>query len=95
MIKTMTLDLLEKIFTDIHTKLTINEVTDKAYLFLKCAKNIKADLQDDYWIELSKEWDLNIIQGEGTTGFQMCLYKVKRDKNGNFVTDTLDQFISI
>lgn len=92
---TITLDLLEKIFENTRTKLTLDEVTDKAYLFLKCSKNIKADLQDDYWIELSKEWDLNITQGEGTTGFQMCLYKVKRDRNGDFVTDTLDEFISI
>jgi len=91
----MTLELLEKIFQNLEMSLTLKEAKEKGILFQEQAGKEGIDLGDDYWIQIAKEWDLNIIGGEGTTGTQACLYKVKRDKQGNFVTDTLDQFVSI
>jgi len=92
----MTLELLEKIFQNIEISLTFEEVKEKALLFYEQARSIKADFGDDYWIQLSKEWDLNITEvWHWETEHQLCLYKVKRDKQGNFVADTLHEFISI
>ncbi len=87
---------MNNIFENIETPLTFEEVKEKALLFYEQAMTIKSDLGDDYWIQLSKEWDLNIVeQWHWETEHQLCLYKVKRNKNGYFETDTLDQFISI
>lgn len=59
----MPLSLLEKVFTDVDTEdLSLEDVKQIALLFVNCAKSIGANLQDDYWIQLGKYWDLNIYQ---------------------------------
>ncbi len=55
----MTLDLLDRTFTDTETLHTIVEAKEKGVFFFKCVKSIKANLQDDYWIQVAREWDLN------------------------------------
>lgn len=94
----MTLELLEKIFLNTKMHLTLEEATEKGRLFFDCALThftvkVLQENFEDYWLQLSKEWDLNICEGEDD--YQLCLYRVKRDRNNCIVTDTLDQFISI
>jgi hypothetical protein len=88
---------LEKEYTDLQTSLTLKQVKKKAMDFYEKAQPFLLNLEDDdYWIQLSKEWDLNITEvWHWETEHHLCLYKVKRDKQGNFITDTLDEFISI
>jgi hypothetical protein len=56
---TMTLDLLERTFSDVETLHTFAEAREKGLLFFKCANDIHADLQGDYWIQVARGWDLN------------------------------------
>jgi len=81
----MNLQLLEKIFQNLEMTLTLDEAKEKATLFKICADNIYADFSNDYWIQISSEWDLNIYDGD------MTLYKCSRTKQG-FETDTSEGF---
>jgi hypothetical protein len=77
----MPLALLEKVFTDTETEdFLLEDVKQIALLFVKCAKSIGADLQDDYWIQLGKYWDLNIYQCQysvyGQYAQKVVLYKI-------------------
>lgn len=81
----MKLDLLERIFQDLETLFYLDEAKEKAKLFYKCATDIHANLQSDYWIQIGKEWDLNISSFEGKTYLTLYpTYKI----NGCFETDT-------
>ena len=90
----MKLDLLEKVFTDVETLFYEEEVKEIAFLFLKCAKDNNTELGEDYWIQLGKEWDLNIYDGriygkENIT--KMTLYKILPSGK----TDTLNDGIQL
>lgn len=67
----VTLDLLEKIFQNLEMTLTQPEATAKAHLFLKCLKDNHISVGEDYWIQISKEWDLNVYDKHN-----MSLYPV-------------------
>lgn len=81
----MTLDLLDKTFTDIETIHTIKEAEEKGKLFFKCVQSIKGDLDDDYWLQVARGWDLNFF--ERGNHYYMSIYRVK-DYAGSMVTDT-------
>ena len=61
----MKLSLLEKIFQNIETHLDLAEAKQKAKLFLQCVVVFAWEEfypQEDYWIQISKEWDLNVYR---------------------------------
>lgn len=81
---TITLELLEKIFRDIEQDNFLMEARAKAFMFFDFVKRFNLPIGDDYWIQLGKNWDLNISNGTDLT-----LYPVYQ-KNGYFETDTTD-----
>jgi hypothetical protein len=89
----MELYLVHKIFEDTKKSLTFKEAKEKAFLFLKCVEDVE-DLGGDYWIQLSKEWDLN-IWWEDPVSLEMTLYECWMDKNGYFNTNTSSNFVDL
>jgi hypothetical protein len=84
----MTLPLLERIFQDIEGTYRITEVKEKGILFFKNATKIKADLQGDYWIQLSREWDIHFWQGDAVGHYYMSIYRMLYKEGHGLVTDT-------
>jgi len=77
----MNLALLEKVFADTETDdFLLEDAKQIALLFVNCAKSIGVDLQDDYWIQLGKNWDLNVYQYQysayGQYAQKAVLYKI-------------------
>lgn len=85
----MELDLLYKKFENVEQDLTLDEVKEKANLFLDGVEDIE-ELQGDFWIQLSRNWDLNIWwEEDDSTSIQMTVYPCAIGKDGYFHTDTL------
>jgi len=92
----MELFLLSRIFENTEQSWSLEDVTEKAHLFLDCVKDNIEDLGGDYWIQLSREWDLNIWWEDGDeTSVEMSLYPCKRGEDGLFETDTRREAIRI
>lgn len=74
----MNLLLLERIFTDIYSCYSLDEVKEVGKLFFRCAmacpvKDIDNFL-DDYWIQIGYEWDLNIFFNDVEGRYRASLY---------------------
>jgi len=83
----MNLKQLEKIFQNLDEDLTFKEVVLKASLFWELGKQLDIVLEEDYWIQLAKNWDLNIwVEDDGV---HRCLYPVKIVHRYS-VTETLE-----
>lgn len=80
----MNLDLLERIFQDLETIYYLEEAKNIAKLFLKIVRDNHFSLQEDYWIQIGKDWDLNIVNGK-----ELTLYPCRK-AGGYFETDTSD-----
>jgi hypothetical protein len=86
----MKLYLVHKIFEDTKKSLTFKEAKEKAFLFLKSVDDVE-ELGGDYWIQLSKEWGLN-IWWDDCTSIEMSLYPCERGSDG-FFHDNLEKGI--
>jgi hypothetical protein len=78
----MELYLLNKIFENLDKSYTLDEAKKKAFLFLECVPDVEK-LGGDYWIQIAKEWDLN-IWWEDCTSIEMTLYPCEKMKDGYF-----------
>lgn len=84
----MTLPLLERIFQDIEGTYQLASVKEKGILFFKNAKKLKTNFQDDYWIQLSREWDVNFWRGDSVGHYYMSIYRISYVDGKGLVTDT-------
>lgn len=82
----MELYLAHKIFEDIHKSYALEDAKEKAFLFIKSLDDIE-ELGGDYWIQISKEWDLN-IWWEDSTSCEMTLYPCTIGVDDFFHDDT-------
>lgn len=80
----LTLDLLEKTFRDLEEDNFFIEARAKAYLFLHYVRKMGFQIDEDYWLQLGRNWNLNIINGE-----KMILYPIYK-RNGSWETDMTD-----
>lgn len=84
----MELYLAHKVFEDIHKSYDLEDAKKKAFLFVECLDDIE-ELGGDYWIQISKEWDLN-IWWEDCTSCEMTLYPCAIKEDGYFYDDIVN-----
>jgi hypothetical protein len=89
----MKLYLVHKIFEDTNKSLQLEEAKQKALLFLKSVEDVE-ELGGNYWIQISKEWDLQ-IRWEDDTSIEMKLWKTEKGVDGYFHTDLLQTPIKV
>jgi hypothetical protein len=82
----MTFELLNRIFQDIESTYTLKNAREKAILFYKCARSINAEMQGDWWIQVSREWDVNFWKNE--EHYFMSIYRISYKEGQGMVTDT-------
>lgn len=74
----MNLLLLERIFTDIYSRYSLDEVKEVGKLFFHCAMGCPVEdietFLGDYWIQIGYEWDLNIFFNDVEGMYQASLY---------------------
>jgi len=72
----VTFPLLERIFTDTTKHYPFAEAREKGLLFFKCANEIHADLQGDYWIQVASNWDIN-FHNDYAGHYYMSVYRIE------------------
>lgn len=82
----MELYLAHKVFEDVKTSYSFKEAKEKAFAFAKSLDDVE-ELGGDYWIQIAKEWDLN-IWWEGDIFCKMTLYPCGIGEDGYHHTDT-------
>lgn len=88
------LELLCRIYQDLEGSYNLHDAKEKARSFFKTVlENVSGEELDDVWVQISKEWDLNLWNadklGDGTKkGMQITLYPVSKDAHNHFKTDT-------
>lgn len=97
----MNLELLEKIFQNLEMTLTQKEAEEKAILFMNTAlghldTDMVSDNFEDYWLQISREWDLNVYDGSIFAGddlWHICLYPIEnKGTNTDIWVDVTEKF---
>lgn len=76
--------ILDRTFQDIESYYTLDEIKEKARLFYRAVRDfgLILRLQDDYWVQMSRQFDVNYWLEDRT--FKFAIYRMKNDSE----TDT-------